>query len=386
MAKLNSTSIEGNLSVSEKISAENLETKGTAVVKDLNASGTITTNNETINNNLTVKGVAVTNTLQSNGKATLNNAEISSSLSVGGGATFDETVRLKKGFYKAGDNSITSTSSDTPGNWGQFGNSIHFYSQPGQLINQPSNYGWLVNITNGDSECSQLWFTQPNGQVFRRGGNGQGWSGTWRILMDNNNYSNYAISNVGEYWTYLPSNTHSTIFTVGEPIDSNIGYWSKGILMTGGGQDAGLISVDAAKNLTWGYRANGDWIGTRSLGQCKRLWSGGHYMTQDQEIYLSEAVSDQANGIVLTFEAYRDGAGKNYEYHHFFVPKTFVANAEGAGSNFVMTAPNFTYNCTKYLYIRNTSILGNYRNTSTGTNSGITFTNHAFVLSAVYGV
>lgn len=236
----------------------------------------------------------------------------------------------------------------------------------------------------------ELAFNATNGvsdkNLYHRTGIEDTWQ-SWRTILDSYNFGDYAVPRVGEMITSLPSNWDSMMFTTGTTkIHDRISEWSKGILITSGGGDAGLISVDVNNTLSWGFRDKGNWVGIQRLGANKKLWSGGHYMTEDQTIYLSEAVSSQVNGIILTFEAYRDGAAKNYEYHHFFVPKTFVTNTDGVGSNFVMTAPNFTYNCTKYLYIKDTSIVGNYRNVSTGTNQGVSFTNHAFVLSGVYGV
>lgn len=316
-----------------------------------------------------------------NGVAIGKPAELSGYLDV----AYD--VWLRRGLSYYGTNTIASVKDDTVANWSKYGNSIHFYNSV-ILTNQPSTYGLLINIVAGSTEVHQIWLTQASGAIHQRGGNGNGWSETWKCVLDGSNYYNYTMPKYAENISSLSSRTDSFLWNATATIPStlNIPIYSKGIEVCNGGQDAVLMGVDAENNLMWGFRNNGNWTGIRRLGENKRLWSGCHYMTQDQTAYLSEAVSSQVNGIVLTFEAYRDEAGKKYEYHHFFVPKKFVANADGAGSNFVMTAPNFTYNCTKYLYIRDTSISGNYRNTSTGTNQGVSFVNHSFVLSAVYGV
>lgn len=77
-----------------------------------------------------------------------------------------------------GDNPITSTTDDTCDNWRTLGNGFCFFSEAGCLNNQPSQWGMLINYTYA-SEVFQIWHTQPNGNVFYRGGNDNGWSATW---------------------------------------------------------------------------------------------------------------------------------------------------------------------------------------------------------------
>ena len=94
-------------------------------------------------------------------------------------------------FNVKGDNTINSTSNDNTTNWGNHGNSVHFYTTTGQLIDQPSQWGFLLNIGR-TSEVHQIWMTQASGDMFHRGGNASGWSGSWRKLLDSSNWSSYA--------------------------------------------------------------------------------------------------------------------------------------------------------------------------------------------------
>jgi hypothetical protein len=96
-------------------------------------------------------------------------------------------------FNVKGDNTITSTSNDNTTNWGNQGNSVHFYTTTGQLIDQPSQWGFLLNIGR-TSEVHQIWMTQASGDMFHRGGNASGWSGSWRKLLDSSNWSSYAAA------------------------------------------------------------------------------------------------------------------------------------------------------------------------------------------------
>ena len=130
-------------------------------------------------------------------------------------------------------------------------------------------------------------------------------------------------------------------------------------------------------------------IGGVKYGVNNVLWSSsGLYMNASQTATLSEAVSDQAHGIVLVFSSYSSGAGDNANFHSFFVPKAHVAAHPGKGSEFVMASSNapgsFRF---KYLYISDTYITGNADNSWDGTSgSGVKVTNSGAVLRYVYGV
>lgn len=121
----------------------------------------------------------------------------------------------------------------------------------------------------------------------------------------------------------------------------------------------------------------------------KILWEGGMYMTASHTANLSEAVSEQPNGIVLVFSKYDASTGTVSEnnFNSFFVPKIFVTTHKGYGNAFTMMDINFGQICHKYLYINDTYITGHANNNATGTGtSGITYANNKYVLRYVYGV
>lgn len=101
-----------------------------------------------------------------------------------------------------GNNTINSTENDTTANWGAQGHSIHWYTTAGYLNNQPSQYGYILNVGNG-SEVHQIWMTQSSGSLVHRGGNSSGWNGTWRTILDSSNYSSYAAP-ASHTHNYLP--------------------------------------------------------------------------------------------------------------------------------------------------------------------------------------
>lgn len=126
--------------------------------------------------------------------------------------------------------------------------------------------------------------------------------------------------------------------------------------------------------------------GTYYRGTQKVLWTGGFYMTETHTITLSESISVQPTGIVLTFSRYADGASQNNNFNHFFVPKEFVSSCSGYGSEFTMMSNGITDVCHKYLYITDTTIRGHTSNDATGTGSGVTYANNKYVLRRVVGV
>ena len=93
---------------------------------------------------------------------------------------------------------ITSQTNDTPSNWGSQEISAHFYNTTECIKNQPSQYGFLLNV-GGDAEVHQIWMEQANGSLHHRGGNRNGWhgstsgSGYWRTLLDSENVGGYAL-------------------------------------------------------------------------------------------------------------------------------------------------------------------------------------------------
>jgi hypothetical protein len=111
-------------------------------------------------------------------------------------------------------------------------------------------------------------------------------------------------------------------------------------------------------------------------------------MSKSQTATLSEAISDQTNGIVLVFSRYSSGTAQDYHFQTHFVPKAQVVNHHGCGHTFLLSTDGaFGSFGAKYLYINDSTIVGNDINTSSGTGDcGIKYTNNGFVLRYVIGV
>lgn len=133
---------------------------------------------------------------------------------------------------------------------------------------------------------------------------------------------------------------------------------------------------------------NGDWY-CLFAGPGRLLWSGSSLMNSTSPINLAKPIRRQANGIVLVFSRYADGAAQNYLFSCHYVPKQliFINNGQAEYATvFNMSTTLFDYLSNKYLYIADTYIRGHADNSASGTKNGITFNNGQFALKYVIGV
>ena len=149
------------------------------------AQTTITGNAGTATTLATARTLTIGNT----GKPFNGSANVSWSLNEIGAAPNTHSHNI---LNIKGSNTISSTTNDTTANWVQQNNSVHWYSTAEQITNQPSQYGFLVNLASG-GDVHQIWMTQSAGNMYHRGGNGSGWSGdTWRTILDSSNFTSYS--------------------------------------------------------------------------------------------------------------------------------------------------------------------------------------------------
>ena len=152
------------------------------------------------------------------------------------------------------------------------------------------------------------------------------------------------------------------------------------------------LCVDANnKNTVYLPNDDGRLYNTGNHG-CKRLANGAWHMNGNQSVNLSDTVWNQAHGIVLVFSAYNPSSGQayNFDWHTYFVPKTFFTDRESAEGYALITTfltnPTLTNIGTKHIRVYNNRITGDDRNTQSGSGSGISFRNNEWVLRYVYGV
>ena len=134
--------------------------------------------------------------------------------------------------------------------------------------------------------------------------------------------------------------------------------------------------TDAKLSDAVAYKVNGGGI----------LWSGSRYVSNEQTVALSRAVSEQRTGIVLVFSAWSDSGANNAYFASFFVPKQAVAAHPSCGWTFDLS-PVDKAGMSKYLYISDKSIKGVASNTGSATSpAGLKAQNHLYVLRYVIGV
>lgn len=127
-------------------------------------------------------------------------------------------------------------------------------------------------------------------------------------------------------------------------------------------------------------------ISYRAYGQNKVLATTASYMNETQTVTLSEAVSAQPNGVVLVWSWYASGA-KDYEWTYFFVPKHHPNISSGGGIEMFSIDSSGGTHMAKYVYVTDTQVKGNSRNSSGGkTLGGLSVNNGYWVLRYVIGV
>ena len=186
--------------------------------------------------------------------------------------------------------------------------------------------------------------------------------------------------------------------------NNGVGMWGK----TTDDVSLSLAYVNGSNNSVFGYGSYSNKVGNTNLygnsvrmtshngifadgcrlASNKVLWSGSYYMSEAQTITLNEAISKQANGIVLIWCEYTDGEAVNANFNMQFVPKYFVSEYAARGVGTVITSATMNVMATKYVYISDTSIAGYATNNAAAevTACGVTRTSKNFILRAVIGV
>lgn len=95
-----------------------------------------------------------------------------------------------------GTNTINGTANDTVANWASKNNGVSLYNTASLLHGQPTQYGFLFNMTNGSDEIHQIW-AERNGSLHHRSGTASGIDTAWRNILDSANYGSYTVTKTG---------------------------------------------------------------------------------------------------------------------------------------------------------------------------------------------
>ena len=220
-------------------------------------------------------------------------------------------------------------------------------------------------------------------------------SGKYLQLKDDGNlrYSDNFIFHSGNVNGSSSNRWHGTPPIIGGDGCMEIGKYLDFHHTKDGGEDYSVrLCVDANnKNVVYLPNDTGRLYNTGNHG-CKRLAQGAWYMTGSQSIGLSDTIWNQSHGIILVFSAYNPSSGQTYQFdwHTYFVPKSFYTDRESAEGyaliTIFLTNPTLSNIGTKHLRVYNNKITGDDRNIQTGSGSGISFKNNEWVLRYVYGI
>ena len=84
-------------------------------------------------------------------------------------------------FVSKATNPVTDVANDTTATWKALEAGVYYFNQTGCLTDQPSQYGVLTHIVNGNNVYHQFKGL-PSGALYYRSGTATGWSITWTKL------------------------------------------------------------------------------------------------------------------------------------------------------------------------------------------------------------
>ena len=135
------------------------------------------------------------------------------------------------------DIGITSAE-DVVSYWRDCGNGYNLIGTLDTVIDQPQQYGLLLNFVCWE-DVFQIWNSQPGNGTYFRSGNHDGWSGTWRKAID------YDIYPIGSIYMNVNSTSPAAIYG---------GTWEqitdKFLLGAGGSYAAGATGGETTVTLT----------------------------------------------------------------------------------------------------------------------------------------
>lgn len=172
---------------------------------------------------------------------------------------------------------LLSITDDTTETWADMGNlATVYYNQTGKLNGQPSQYGYLLNLTTGpgSTQVHHLWAQQANGSLFHRGGNTTSGLQDWKTILDSANYKNYVItpsdyiveqgtsgnityrkwnSGISEAWYHEQLDDVPLTTLMIENVYSNTSYNARGVTLPSGLFLTGTIPMATANAYSNGY-------------------------------------------------------------------------------------------------------------------------------------
>ena len=149
---------------------------------------------------------------------------------------------------------------------------MSYFDQKNKIVNQPTQYGQLLNIPADKSfQSAQLWIEQPTGKMFHRGGNGE------------------AAINDTLFKRFLDTDDLSAAGVVAGDVSNANAWWVKlggavPLIIQGGiGGSSFVYPLRLDKALTVAFSLNDD------------VWSYNWY-TQDSKVYFTNTAASNPKG------------------------------------------------------------------------------------------
>lgn len=127
-----------------------------------------------------------------------------------------EPEKTMKNLTYKGVNVINADDDDTTTKWGSLGNLSTVFYNTDSALTKPTNYGFMLNVSDSASEIHQMWFEQSGGTIYHRGGNHIGFA-PWRWILDSDNSANI-IRDSGWIQVSYPSTSKFQHYNATQPL------------------------------------------------------------------------------------------------------------------------------------------------------------------------
>ena len=92
---------------------------------------------------------------------------------------------------------------------------------PGEMLNQPTDQGLLLCLSPKEGgQAHLLWMSQPDGSLYHRGCDADGWGSGWREVIDTKNWNHFLANSTGTMATSTNPMNKVHVRSVGNDVSS----------------------------------------------------------------------------------------------------------------------------------------------------------------------
>ena len=186
--------------------------------------------------------------------------------------------------------------------------------EEGQLLNQPTDRGLLLCLSPKEGgQAHLLWMPQPDGSLYHRGCDADGWGSGWREAVDSGNWSDFLANATGTMATNTNPMTNVHVRSIGSAVATLSFYCAN----ADGSQGNSMNFLKESKNSEGRTVLRCSVNGGAYLGTTSYRWNTGFFtntITQsDQKDKENIAAIPNAKAFIMALEpiAYtlKDGDG-----------------------------------------------------------------------------